>query len=107
MIPQSYNISHILCLNNFLLVWLLGNQRYQVTLFRYMNRDDEVYHLFRGRKWLGDIKYLMRSVKLEAEVADIWTEDNGDAKRLNSLYTMVSGRFNSQINKRFDSLSWS
>ena len=28
-------------------------------------------------------------------------------KRVNSLYTMVSGRFNFKINKRFDSLSWS
>ena len=28
-------------------------------------------------------------------------------KRLNSLYTVVSGRFNFKINKRSDSLSWS
>ena len=26
---------------------------------------------------------------------------------MNSAYTMVSGRFNFKINKRFDSLSWS
>ena len=37
----------------------------------------------------------------------IWTEDNWDMKILNSLYTMVSGRLNLKINKRFDSLSWS
>ena len=29
-----------------------------------------------------------------------------DVKRVNSLYTMVSGRFNFKINKRFDSFSW-
>ena len=53
------------------------------------------------------MKYLMRSVKQAAGAVGIWTEDNGDVKRLNSLYTMVSGRFNFKINKRFDSLSWS
>ena len=56
---------------------------------------------------LGDMKYLMRSVKLAADAVGIWTEDNRDVKRVNSLYTMVSGRFNLKINKRFDSLSWS
>ena len=30
-----------------------------------------------------------------------------DVKRVNSLYTLVSGRFDFKINKRFDSLSWS
>ena len=49
----------------------------------------------------------MRSVKLEAEVVEIRTEDNGDEKSVNSLYTMVSGGFNSKIDKRLDSLSWS
>ena len=58
-------------------------------------------------KVLGDIKYLMRSVKQAADAVGIWTEDNRDVKRVNSLYTMVSGRFNFKINKMFDSLSWS
>ena len=58
-------------------------------------------------KVLGDTKYLMRSVKQEADAVGIWTEDNRDVKRVNSLYTMVSGRFNFKINKMFDSLSWS
>ena len=30
-----------------------------------------------------------------------------DVKRVNSLYTMVSGRFEFKINKGFNSLSWS
>ena len=30
-----------------------------------------------------------------------------DVMRVNSLYTVVSGRFDFKINKRFDSLSWS
>ena len=58
-------------------------------------------------KVLGDMKYLMSSVKQAADAVGICTEDNQDAKRVNSLYTMVSGRFNYKINKRFDSLSWS
>ena len=58
-------------------------------------------------KVLGDMKYLMRSVKGAAETVGIWAEENQDVKRVNSLYTMVSGRFNFKINKRFDSLSWS
>ena len=37
----------------------------------------------------------------------IWTEDNWDVKRLNLLYTMVSGRFNFKTDEIFDSLSWS
>ena len=49
----------------------------------------------------------MRSVKRAAETIGIWTEDNRDVKRVNSLYTMVSGRFNFKINKMFDSLIWS
>ena len=53
------------------------------------------------------MKYLMRSVKRAVEAVGIWTEDNWDAKKLNSSYNMVSGRFNFKINKRFDSLSWS
>ena len=58
-------------------------------------------------KLLGDMKYLMRSVKQAADAVGIWTEENRDVKRVNSLYTMVYGRFNFKINKRFDSLSWS
>ena len=85
----------------------MRNQRYQFTLFRYINWDDDVYHLIIGRKVLGDMTYLMRSVKRAVEAVGIWTEDNWDVNRVNSLYTMVSGRFISKIHKRFDSLSWS
>ena len=53
------------------------------------------------------MKDLMISVKLAAEVVGIWTEENWDVKRVNSLYTIVSGRFNFKINKRCDSLIWS
>ena len=63
MLLQSYKIYHGLCLNNFLRVWLIVNKRDRVPPFRYINQDDEVYHLVRGRKVLGDMKYLMKSVK--------------------------------------------
>ena len=63
MLPQSYTFSRGLCLNNFLQVWLIGNQRYQIPPFRYINWADEVSILVRGSKVLGDMKYLMRSVK--------------------------------------------
>ena len=76
MIPQPYKFSHSLCLNNLLQVWLMGNQRYQVNLFRYSNCSDEVSHLVIERKVLGDMKYLMRSVKRAVETVGIWTEDN-------------------------------
>ena len=107
MLPQSYKFSHALCLNNFLQFWLIVNQRDQVPPFRYINQDDEVSHLVRVRKVLGSIKYLMRSVKRASEAVGIWTKDNWYVKRVNSLYTMVSGRFNFKINKSFDSLIWS
>ena len=64
-------------------------------------------HLVKVRKVLGDVIYLMSPAKREAEEVVIWTEDNWDVKRVNSLYTMVSGRFHFKRNKRFDSLSWS
>ena len=38
-----------------------------------------------------DMKYLMRLVKRAAEAVGIWTEENWDVKRVNSLYAMVSG----------------
>ena len=63
MLPQSYEFSHGLCLNILLQVLLISNQRDQVTLLRYINQDNEVSHLVRVRKVLGDMKYLMRSVK--------------------------------------------
>ena len=47
MVLQSYEISHCHCLNIFLLILLIGNQRYQVPLFRYINQEDEVSHLVR------------------------------------------------------------
>ena len=53
---------------------------------------------------LGDMKYLMRSVKREADAVGIWPENNWDVRRVNSLYTMIFGRFNFKVNKRFDSL---
>ena len=58
-------------------------------------------------KLLGYMKYLMRSVKRAAEVVGIWTEENWDVKRVNSLYTFLSGRLNFNRIKRFYSLSWS
>ena len=42
MLPLSYKCSHCLCLNNFLQVLLIGNQRNQVTSFGYINKADEV-----------------------------------------------------------------
>ena len=107
MLPQSYKFSHGLCLNNFLQVWLIGNQRDQFTPFRYINQDYELSHLVIGIKLLGGMKYLMKSVKRAVEAVVIWTEDNRDVKIVNSLNTMVSGGFNLEINKRFFSLSWS
>ena len=107
MLPQSYNFSRDLCLNNFLQFFSIGNQKDQVNPFRYIIWADEVSNLVRGRKVLGDMKYLLMSVKRAAEAVGIWTEDNWDLKRVYSLYTMVSGMLNFKINKRFDSLSWS
>ena len=69
MIPKSYKSYHSLCLNNFLQVWLIGNQRYKVPPFGYINQGDGVYHLVRGGKLLGGMKYLMRSVKKAAKAA--------------------------------------
>ena len=83
MLPRSYKCSHGLCLNNFLQVWLLGNQIYQVPPFRYINWDYEVSILVIGRKVIGDMKYLTRSVNRSAEAVGIWNEDNWDVKRLN------------------------
>ena len=60
MLPQSYEFSHSLCLNTFLQVWLIDNQRDKFPPFIYIIREGEVYHLVRGRKVLGDTKYLMR-----------------------------------------------
>ena len=62
MLPQSYEFSQGLCLNNLLQVWLISYQIDQVTPFRYINRDYEVSRLVRLRKVLGDMEYLMRSV---------------------------------------------
>ena len=104
MLPQSRTFSHGLCLDNLLQVFLIGNQRDQVTPLRYINQDGEVYPLVRRSKFLGDMKYLMVPVKRAAEAVGIWTEENRDVKRANSLYTMVSGTFNFKINKKSDSL---
>ena len=56
MLPQSYGFSRGLCLNCLLQVWLIVNQIYQVPLFRYINCDDELYILDKGRKVIGDMK---------------------------------------------------
>ena len=64
-------------------------------------------HLVKVRKVLGDMIYLTGPVKREAEEVVIWTEQNWYMKIVNSLYNMVSGRFNFKRNKRFDSLRWS
>ena len=66
-----------------------------------------MYCLVIVSKVLGCIKCLMRSVKRAAEAVGILTEENWDVKRVNSLYTMVSGRFSFKRNKRFDSFRWS
>ena len=63
MLPQSYTFSHGLYLYNLFQVLLVGNQRDQVLPFRYINQDDEVSHFVRGSKVIGDMRYLMRSVK--------------------------------------------
>ena len=102
MLPQSYKFSHGLYLNTFLQVLLIGNQRDQVPPFVYINPEDEVSRFFIGRKMLGDMKYLMKSVKLAAEAVGVWTEDNWDVKRVNSLHTIVYGMLNFKSNKRFD-----
>ena len=83
MLPQSYKFSQDLCLYNILQVLLIGNQRDQVPPFRYINQDDEVYHLVTGKKVIGDMEYLMRSVKRATEAVGIWTEENWDVKRVN------------------------
>ena len=53
MPPQYYKFSHVLCLNDFLHVLLLSNQRDQIPLLRYLNRGYEVFHLVMGRKLIG------------------------------------------------------
>ena len=63
--------------------------------------------LFRGMRVLGYMKYLTRPVKRAAEAVGVWTEDNWYMKIVNSLYTIISGKFKFKINKRFDSLSCS
>ena len=105
MLPQSYKFSHGLCLNNLLQVWLIGNQRDETPPFRYINKADGMSYFVRGSKVLGDMEYLMRSVKRVADAIGVRNEDNWYGKIVNSLYTMVYGRLNFKINKRFYSLS--
>ena len=59
MLPQSYTFSHGFCLNSFLQVLLICNQRDQVPPFRYINQDDKVSHLVIVMEVLGDMTYLM------------------------------------------------
>ena len=56
-----------------------------------------MFHLVRGRKVLGNVEYLIRSVNGSVEAVGVWTKDNWDVKRVISLYTMVSVRFNFKI----------
>ena len=51
------------------------------------------------------MQYLMKPVKRAAEAVGIRTEENWDVKVVNSLYSMVFGRFNFKIKKRFYSFS--
>ena len=53
MLSHSYPFCHVLCLNFLLQVWLIGNQRDQVSLFRYINQADEVSHLLEEVKYWG------------------------------------------------------
>ena len=76
MLPQSYTFAHGFFLNNFHQVWLIVNQSYEVTPFRYINHTDEVYRWGIRSKLLGGMNYLMRSVKLSAEAVGIWTENH-------------------------------
>ena len=64
-----------------------------------MNWDDDVYHLLIGSKVLGNMKYLMRSLKQATEAIGSWTEEKWDVKRVNLLYNMVSGGLVFRINK--------
>ena len=106
MIPQYYKFSYYLCLNNLFQVWFIGNHWDQVTPLIYIIWDDEVSRLVINRRFLRDMKYLMSSVKQATETLGIWTEHNWDVKRLNSLYTMVSGRCSFRINEKFNWFSW-
>ena len=65
-----------------------------------------MYHLVKGKKLLGYIKYSMKPVKQAEDAVGICIEDNWHVKIVNSLYTMVSGRFNFKRSKQFDSLIW-
>ena len=75
MINQFFKFSHGLCFNNSLQVLFIGNQRYQIPLFRYINWADKLSYLVRGSKVVGYIKYSIRSVKLASEVVVIWNEE--------------------------------
>ena len=81
---------------------LIGNEIDKVPPFRYVNQADEVSNLVIGRKVLGDMNYLMRSVKQAAEAVGIWTEDNWYVKRVNSLLYYGIWEVQFQRNKRFD-----
>ena len=59
-----------------------------------------MFHLVRGSTVLWDLKYFMRSVKQAEEAVGLWTEESWDVKRANSLYTILSRRFNFKRYKR-------
>ena len=76
MLPQSNKSSRGLFFTLFLQVLLIFNQRDQITPFRYINQDYQVSRMVRVRKFLGDMKHLMRSVKRIVEAVGIWTEES-------------------------------
>ena len=61
----------------------MGNQRDQVFPFRFINRADEVYHLFRGKKLLRGMKYIIKLDKQVVESVRTWIEENWYLKRVN------------------------
>ena len=61
----------------------MGKQIYLAPLLRYIHQAYEVFHFVRGSKVLGDMNYLMRSVKQSVEAVGIWTEGNLDVKIVN------------------------
>ena len=58
MLPQSNKFYHGHCLNNSPQILLIGNHIYQFTPFIHINHEDEVSHLIRVMKVLGNMKYL-------------------------------------------------
>ena len=64
MLPQSYEFSHGLCLDNFLQVLLIVNQIYWVPPFRYINRGDEVSHLVERQLFMRKVLILIPKLSI-------------------------------------------